>query len=1062
MEAKDRPARRSRTRDTSRHPALILLRISGALFLGLVLVIGVLSWRDTQRRIDQLLITNNRRELRMLRGFLADEGRQLHLVSLLVAEKRTGLLKVFLRGERRRFPALAMYDALGMRQAAWGSEGKRLPTVLRPGLFDRAPRYAEMHLLAARLEGRPVDLLIVPLKRMSKGWLVAAMPQSVLERLLLPSITIPGFRLVFCGAHLILAGYRSRRRPPAFLRPVTNAFGLGSQGVTSFFTHHGKGLFLRSEIPASGLLVYWWQRNLIPVVLVLILLSSFVILERTTMVLIGRELDLQRERDIASARRTQELEARLRHEQRLQNMKEVQRRLNDAVVRHVPEGVLYRLATELLDGLSCGRGFWIALYDEQKWNPEADVVTPGGWHCYLSQRLDATMVRPLYETRSGPDSDTASLDPVRRLEETGEPLLLPKSSEAIDLDPRWRTLLERRGAEGFIMFPLVRDPILVGHCCLLLGPENLEKDYEDTRECLREIAQIISYGITDLAARHALEYASLHDLLTGIPNRRLFHDRLQQLFNTLERDGIPFGLAILDLDDFKAINDTHGHLMGDRVLVALASRLRDTLRNTDTVARLGGDEFALLLPRLTPDTAPPFLERLREAVVRPYDFGAVCLDVRPSLGLACAPRDGRDRHRLMRAADDTLYKAKALGGGTWLIHDPRRDDRLHPVPEVASQPSSERSRRTIRIEPEVDLRRGRLTGIVLQPYEETTNSPCSWGGDSETALGQSKEALTSCSTPPPIPGLSLTWSCPATVLEDTARLSEAMDVLRRLRESGWRPLLVLESHTLGLTPHQRRLLRGIRAQGIATAWQLSHETRCTLDDLVSLELDRGCLAPELVVDLPHRLWTSTIVTSFFSAAELLDLDVLAPAVTRGETTEVLMHLGCRRISGPWVGPTIETEDLTGRLTDLARERWDGKTIFPLGLGGLGDLPLLLFRPIHEPWFDRSYVRLYLRRRGRPPCASDCSLDRWFERRLITVVTSETRVMLAELRRLHTAFHESLEVLATTLERSGRHDPAPLRSLWSEMEELVATLRLNLLDPASRKRPPVSGDMGTTM
>lgn len=163
------------------------------------------------------------------------------------------------------------------------------------------------------------------------------------------------------------------------------------------------------------------------------------------------------------------------------------------------------------------------------------------------------------------------------------------------------------------------------------------------------------------------------DALTGLPNRALFEDRLEQSLTQAARGNQRFGLGFLDLDGFKQVNDRYGHAAGDELLVRVAMRLRRVLRETDTVARLGGDEFALLFRDLERGEACTLLcEKLSRALGEPVTLEAtldgtpVSLVPRASIGIALYPDHAREGETLLKRADASMYVAKRSGGGVCL------------------------------------------------------------------------------------------------------------------------------------------------------------------------------------------------------------------------------------------------------------------------------------------------------------------------------------------------------------------------------------------------------------
>ena len=159
------------------------------------------------------------------------------------------------------------------------------------------------------------------------------------------------------------------------------------------------------------------------------------------------------------------------------------------------------------------------------------------------------------------------------------------------------------------------------------------------------------------------------DALSGLANRSCFEDRLNVEFKRSQRNHRPFALLYLDLDGFKAINDSLGHRTGDDLLRQTAERLSSAVRETDTVARLGGDEFAIILSEAGED--PQVVERLAHslvnAVASPYHFGAQTARVSASIGIAYCPKDGASPVELMHAADQAMYAAKAQGKNRFVL-----------------------------------------------------------------------------------------------------------------------------------------------------------------------------------------------------------------------------------------------------------------------------------------------------------------------------------------------------------------------------------------------------------
>ena len=186
-------------------------------------------------------------------------------------------------------------------------------------------------------------------------------------------------------------------------------------------------------------------------------------------------------------------------------------------------------------------------------------------------------------------------------------------------------------------------------------------------------------GAVDITERRRAEariaFMAHHDALTGLPNRVLFRERMEEALLWMHR-GESAAVLCLDLDDFKTVNDTLGHPVGDRLLQLVGERLQNAVRETDTVARLGGDEFAVLQSVDDAEDAGLLAARLIGIISAPYEVDGQALSVGVSIGIAVGPGDGDDCDRLLKSADMALYRAKAEGRGAYCFFEAEMDARL--------------------------------------------------------------------------------------------------------------------------------------------------------------------------------------------------------------------------------------------------------------------------------------------------------------------------------------------------------------------------------------------------
>lgn len=167
----------------------------------------------------------------------------------------------------------------------------------------------------------------------------------------------------------------------------------------------------------------------------------------------------------------------------------------------------------------------------------------------------------------------------------------------------------------------------------------------------------------------SLEKNANFDILTGLPNRLLFNDRLHLALAQADRTSTMLAVCFLDLDGFKAINDSHGHQAGDLVLQAVASRMALNVRSGDTIARLGGDEFIILLWGLQQASeCRQMLERLQQAICQPVQLPQLTIVPAVSIGVAVYPADAQTAERLLALADTAMYRAKTAGGNRIAYH----------------------------------------------------------------------------------------------------------------------------------------------------------------------------------------------------------------------------------------------------------------------------------------------------------------------------------------------------------------------------------------------------------
>jgi len=209
--------------------------------------------------------------------------------------------------------------------------------------------------------------------------------------------------------------------------------------------------------------------------------------------------------------------------------------------------------------------------------------------------------------------------------------------------------------------------------CVLIGRDGREVPIEDSAAPIhdrhgRTTGAVIVFRDVSAARQLSAQLSHLaqHDFLTDLPNRLLLRDRLQQAISSARRRGGQVAVLFLDLDRFKQVNDSLGHIVGDRLLQEAAARLRRSVRRSDTVGRLGGDEFVVVLPELAAlDNASTSAEKLLSALAVPYSIGSDHVHVPASIGISVYPDDAEDADALLGNADVAMYHAKQNGRNTF-------------------------------------------------------------------------------------------------------------------------------------------------------------------------------------------------------------------------------------------------------------------------------------------------------------------------------------------------------------------------------------------------------------
>lgn len=199
-----------------------------------------------------------------------------------------------------------------------------------------------------------------------------------------------------------------------------------------------------------------------------------------------------------------------------------------------------------------------------------------------------------------------------------------------------------------------------GQDYVLIQITDMTGHYTKVKELKNVIKEIESEYAQVKASEDICRYQALHDPLTGLPNRSLFYDRMDTLLLLAKRNKEQFAVVFLDLDGFKEVNDNYGHEAGDLTLQAVAKRMKQLLRESDTLARLGGDEFLLLFPSVTSrDDVVTIVKKILDDFRLAYTIGEYKIYLSASMGISMFPNDGQEAQTLIRNADIAMYSVKS-------------------------------------------------------------------------------------------------------------------------------------------------------------------------------------------------------------------------------------------------------------------------------------------------------------------------------------------------------------------------------------------------------------------
>lgn len=440
-----------------------------------------------------------------------------------------------------------------------------------------------------------------------------------------------------------------------------------------------------------------------------------------------------------------------------------------------------------------------------------------------------------------------------------------------------------------------------------------------------------------IRAQEKLEYMAHHDAVTGLPNRVLLLDRVGQALTRAQRDNRVLAVLFIDLDGFKAINDTVGHHFGDRFLGEVAARLQTTVREQDTVARLGGDEFAIVLEgvnsmsdigkvarKLTRDLAAPFLLDGREMYVT------------GSIGVARYPVDGSDVHSLLRKADSAMYRAKQLGKNTYRFYSEveGEEDTARVELEQQLRRAVERREFVVYYQPQVSIDTSEVVGVeallrwqhpeqgIVEPNRfipllEETGLIVDVGEWVLREVCMHAVGWDNSGLPPLRVAVNLSS-------KQFTKRDLVGDVARILDETGLDPkrinIEITEGTLASKIDSTVKTLDKLNALGITISVDDFGVGYSSLNYLKRFPIHKLKIDQSFVRDVTTDANDAAIASAIIALAHKLNLEVIAEGVETIEQLFFLSRQGCHEVQGHLISPPISHDDFVDWIRNNHRVR----------------------------------------------------------------------------------------------------------------------------------------------
>lgn len=447
---------------------------------------------------------------------------------------------------------------------------------------------------------------------------------------------------------------------------------------------------------------------------------------------------------------------------------------------------------------------------------------------------------------------------------------------------------------------------------------------------LRTMAASVSAALERQDKDEIIHQQAFHDALTGLPNRVLFAERLDQALAEARRHQHHLAVMFMDLDKFKTINDTLGHSVGDELLKEVAKRLQNCLRGGDTVARWGGDEFTLLLSNIRSiEDATGTAQRILDAFKAVVKIDHHEIYVNASIGIACFPDDGREAEVLLQNADVALYQCKEQGRGIYQVYDANMNSKATELFALQNniRHALERNEFLLHYQPQINLQSGKITGfealIRWQHPEQGLVSPATFiplAEESdliikigrwvlEQACQQAVEWQRITSNP-----LSISVNLSARQFYDPTLVDTISQVLRQTQlDPTSLELEITETIAIKNISLAQEVLKQLQGMGIQIAMDDFGTGFSSLNYLTQLPLDTLKIDQSFIKRLTDNAKELEVINAVLSLGRGLHLNVVAEGVDTPEQLELLKALRCETVQGFLISPPLPGIEATAKL-----------------------------------------------------------------------------------------------------------------------------------------------------